>query len=250
MREVIERDFTKNLAEPFLTEDEAENGYQKAIQENNVTKVSKEQDVKYEEQECANLKKFADESTSERDSTNAEFSAMVQHNTKLNNIRVVKEKTHEEKMRRRTADTAGSKEALASISEKYRKINGSLDVLEFQHAVIFVTFVKYVQKTTSPIRLDFKAVTTLSKIVCLDSEICFGSNLNSATKCLGFCETRMQVSFETVSCVIVEYFCLLNLVFGYATVLMMNIINDNHQDLSLNVSQDASQDVWQNQASH
>ena len=67
-------------------------------------------------------------------------------------------------------------------------------------------------ENSSPIRLDFKAVTTLSKIVCLDSEICFGSNLNSATKCLGFCETRKQVSFETVSCVIVEYFCLL--IFG------------------------------------
>ena len=53
--------------------------------------------------------------------------------------------------------------------------------MEFEHVVIFVTFVKYVQKTTSPIRLDFKAVTKLSKIVCLDSEICFVSTLNSAT---------------------------------------------------------------------
>ena len=89
MLDVIERDFSKNLAEPSLAEDEAENGYQKATQENNVTKVSKEQDVKYKEQECANSKKFADELTSERDSTNAEFSAMVQYPAKLNNIRVV-----------------------------------------------------------------------------------------------------------------------------------------------------------------
>ena len=43
-------------------------------------------------------------------------------------------------MRRRTADTAGPKEALTIISEKNRKTNGSLDVLEFEHAVIFVTF--------------------------------------------------------------------------------------------------------------
>ena len=65
--------------------------------------------------------------------------------------------------------------------------------------MILATFVKYVQKTTSPIRLVFKAVTTLSKIVCLDSGTCFESNLNSATKCLGFCETRRHVSFETDS---------------------------------------------------
>ena len=39
-------------------------------------------------------------------------------------------------MRRRSADTAGSKEALTIIPEKYRKINGSVDVMEFEHAVI------------------------------------------------------------------------------------------------------------------
>ena len=59
MLEVIEGNFTKKLAEPPLAEDEVEIGYQKVTQENNVTKVSKEQDVKYKEQESANLKKFA-----------------------------------------------------------------------------------------------------------------------------------------------------------------------------------------------
>ena len=80
----------------------------------------------------------------------------------------------------------------------------------------------------------------LSKIVCLDSETCSESNLNSATKCFGFCETRRHVSFVADSRVTVEYFCLLNLVFGYETVLMMNILDGNPWDLSLslNVSQD------------
>ena len=51
---------------------------------------------------------------------------------------------------------------------------------------------------------------------------------------------------------IVENFFLLNLFFGYETVLMMNILDDNPRDLSLSlsVSQDVSQDVWQNQAAH
>ena len=91
--------------------------------------------MRYKEQESANLKKFADESTSERDSSNAEFPAMVQYPTELNDKRVVKEETYGEKMRRRTAGTAGSKEALTIIFEKYRKPNGSLDTLEFNHAL-------------------------------------------------------------------------------------------------------------------
>ena len=86
-----------------------------------------------------------------------------------------------------------------------------------------MTFVNHVQKTTSPICLDFKTVTKLSKIVCLHSEIFFESTLNGANKCTGFCETRKQVSFQIVSGVIVEHFCLLTLDFGCATVLMMSM---------------------------
>ena len=41
MLEVIERNFTKNLAEPPLAEDEVEIGYQKVTQENNVTSALK-----------------------------------------------------------------------------------------------------------------------------------------------------------------------------------------------------------------
>ena len=52
-----ESDLSKNLAELFLAEDEAEIGLQKVAKENNVKKVSKIHDVKYNEQESVNLKK-------------------------------------------------------------------------------------------------------------------------------------------------------------------------------------------------
>ena len=117
MLEVIESDFSKNLAELSLAEDEAENGYQKVTQENKVTKVSKEQDVKYKEQESANLKKSAAELTSDRDSSNAELSAVVQYLAKLNDMCVAKAETYEEKVRRCTAEIAGLKEALSILSE-------------------------------------------------------------------------------------------------------------------------------------
>ena len=160
------------------------------------------------------MKKFADESTSERDSSNAEFPAMTY-------------------CQGRDVWGEDAEAALTIIFEKYRNPNGSLDALEFNHAVFFVTFVNYVQKTTSSICLDFKTVTKLSKIVCLDSEICFESALNGSIKCLGVCETRKQVSFHTVSGVIVKHLCLLNFDFGCGTVLMMSILDGITQDFSL-----------------
>ena len=77
MLEVIESYFSKISAELSLAEDECDFRYRKFTQENKVTKVSKEQDVKYNEQESANLKKSAGEQTSDRNSSNAKVSAMV-----------------------------------------------------------------------------------------------------------------------------------------------------------------------------
>ena len=76
MLELNKSEYAKNLKEPSFEEDEAENGYPKDTQENNVTKAS---------------------------------------NT-----------------------------------------NGALYVLEFKYTLILVTFVRYLQKMTSPICLDFK----------------------------------------------------------------------------------------------
>ena len=61
MLEVIESYFSKISAELSFVEDECEVRYHKFIQENKVTKLSKEQDVKYKEQESGNLKKSAGE---------------------------------------------------------------------------------------------------------------------------------------------------------------------------------------------
>jgi len=115
--EVVESDFSKNLAELSLAEDEAEAGYQKITQENKVNKASKEQDVKYKAQESANLKKSAGELTSDGDSASAELSAVVEYLAKLGDMCVPKAETYEEKVRRRTAEITGLKEALSILSE-------------------------------------------------------------------------------------------------------------------------------------
>ena len=48
---------SKILAEHLLNESQAEGCYHRVTRENKVTKVSKEQDVKYKEQEISCLKK-------------------------------------------------------------------------------------------------------------------------------------------------------------------------------------------------
>merc|ERR1712209_252713 len=115
--EVIESDFSKNLAELSLSESESGSSYQKLTQENKVTKVSKEQDVKYKQEESANLKRSSGELTSDRDSANAELSAVVQYLAKLGDMCIVKAETYAEKARRRTAEIAGLREALSILSE-------------------------------------------------------------------------------------------------------------------------------------
>ena len=100
--EVIESGFSKNLGELSLSESEAESSHQKLTQENKLSKVSKEQDVKYKQEESTNLKRLSGELTSDRDSSNAELSAVVQHLAKLGDMCIVKAETDEEKARRRT----------------------------------------------------------------------------------------------------------------------------------------------------
>merc|ERR1711945_42024 len=87
-------------------------------QENKVTKVSKEQDVKYKQEESANLKRSSGELTSDRDSANAELSAVVQYLAKLGDMCIVKAETYAQKARRRTAEIAGLREPLSILSER------------------------------------------------------------------------------------------------------------------------------------
>ena len=69
-------DFSKTLAERSLGEREAE-APRRIAQRHNVTKVSKEHDVKHEEQESVDSLKFVVELTSDRASADAELSAVI-----------------------------------------------------------------------------------------------------------------------------------------------------------------------------
>merc|ERR1719473_455389 len=103
--EVVESDFTKLLAEIIATEETA-------AKENEITRTTKEQDVKYKTKEFTELDKAVAELTSDKESVEAELDAIYEYLDKLKEMCVAKPETYEERKRRREAEIAGLKEAL------------------------------------------------------------------------------------------------------------------------------------------
>jgi len=115
MLEVIESDFSKNLAQIEEEEAAAVTDYEKITQENKVTKTTKEQDVKYKTKEFTGLDKDVAELTSDRDSTSTELDAVMDYDTKIKDQCIAKPMPYEERKKRREAEIAGLKEALSIL---------------------------------------------------------------------------------------------------------------------------------------
>lgn len=115
MLEVIESDFSKNLAEEEEEEAAAQTAYDKMTQENKVTKTMKEQDVKYKTQEFTGLDKELSELSGDRDSTNTELDAVMEYDEKIKDQCIAKPEPYEERKKRREAEIAGLKEALSIL---------------------------------------------------------------------------------------------------------------------------------------
>jgi len=116
--EVVEGDFAKNLAKEETEEDDAQSEYEKMTQENKVTKSSKEQDVKYKTQESKSLDKTVSEITSDRDTTNAELTAVLEYYDKIKTRCIAKPETYESRKQRREDEIQGLKEALRVLEEE------------------------------------------------------------------------------------------------------------------------------------
>jgi hypothetical protein len=115
MLEVAESDFAKNLAEEQQEEDAAQAEYEKTTQENKVTKASKEQDVKYKTKEFKALDKSVTELSSDRDGMNTELDAVLEYYDKIKEKCIAKPEPYEERKKRREAEIAGLKDALAIL---------------------------------------------------------------------------------------------------------------------------------------
>merc|ERR1719443_2734745 len=112
MLEVVESDFSKGLAEMTATEGAAASAYEQQSNQNEITKATKEQDVKYKIKESAGLEKTIAELSSDKEGVQAELSAVSEYLGKLDKMCVAKPETYSERKGRRESEIAGLKEAL------------------------------------------------------------------------------------------------------------------------------------------
>jgi len=112
MLEVVESDFTRDLAEIESAENSAVSEYEKVSYMNKVSKTSKDQDVKYKTKEAAGLDKAGSEAVSDREGIQAELDALSEYEDKLKKMCVAKAEPYAEKKRRREAELEGLKNAL------------------------------------------------------------------------------------------------------------------------------------------
>merc|ERR1719436_955881 len=116
--EVCESDFASNLAKEESEEADAQSEYEKVSQENAVTKTTKDQDVKYKTLEAKSQDSTVTEYSNDRETSNAELSAVLDYYSKLQDRCIAKPETYEERKRRREAEINGLKEALSILEEE------------------------------------------------------------------------------------------------------------------------------------
>jgi len=110
--EVCESDFTKGLAEMTATEESAAHDYDTETKENEITKATKDQDVKYKSKEAKGLDKATAEANADRAGVQTELDAVNEYYSGIKARCIAKAETYQERVSRRTAEIAGLKEAL------------------------------------------------------------------------------------------------------------------------------------------
>jgi chromosome segregation ATPase len=114
--EVCESDFSKGLAEMIAAEESAVAEYETMTKENEITKATKDQDVKYKTQEYKALDKSIAEATSDRATVQEELDAVMEYYKGLKDRCIAKPEPYEERVKRRNAEIAGLKEALTILN--------------------------------------------------------------------------------------------------------------------------------------
>jgi len=116
--EVVESDFSKGLIEMTSTEEAAQASYDQETKENEIEKVTKEQDVKYKNEEAAGLDKATAEATSDKSGVQEELDAVLEYLKGIEDRCIAKPETYEERVARRTAELNGLKEALTILENE------------------------------------------------------------------------------------------------------------------------------------
>merc|ERR1719428_2372006 len=102
MLEVVESDFSKNLAAAIAENENEAVQYEKSSMENRVSKAMKEQDVKYKTKEHTGLDKAINEYTSDLEGTQTELDAVLSYTKTLRAQCELKPESYEERKKRRS----------------------------------------------------------------------------------------------------------------------------------------------------
>jgi len=116
--EVCESDFATNLAKEESEEADSAENYEKTTQENKISKATKEQDVKYKNQESVALDKQISELSTDRETSSTELAAVMEYYEKIKERCIAKPETYEDRKARREAEIAGLKEALSILENE------------------------------------------------------------------------------------------------------------------------------------
>merc|ERR1719235_460000 len=109
MLEVAESDFSKNLAQANMEEEDAQSTYDKQTQENKTTKTMKTQDAKYKAAEAKSLDKSVSELSSDLGEKQTELDAVLEYRAKLDAKCIKKPETYEERKARREQRSRASR---------------------------------------------------------------------------------------------------------------------------------------------
>merc|ERR1719468_1453101 len=116
--EVVESDFTKDLAEIVATEQAAASTYDRETKDNEIEKTTKDTDVEYKSKEAAYLDKESAELSSDRETVQAELDAVLEYLQKLEERCIAKAETYAERKRRFESELAGLREALRVLESE------------------------------------------------------------------------------------------------------------------------------------
>merc|ERR1719506_3505401 len=118
MLDVVESDFSKNLAEGSAAEAMAVEAYEKLTQDNKIATTEKETAVKYKTKDQKETEAALIGLKEDADGTSKGLAAVLEYWDKLQPMCVAKPESYEERKKRREAELAGLKEALRILEEE------------------------------------------------------------------------------------------------------------------------------------
>merc|ERR1719183_3221091 len=118
MLEVVESDFSKNLAEGSAAEAMAVEEYEKLTQDNEIATTEKETAVKYKTKDSKETEARLAGLKEDQATANKEYDAIMEYWEKLQPMCIAKPEPYAERKHRREAEIAGLKQALQILEEE------------------------------------------------------------------------------------------------------------------------------------